>query len=64
MCVSVRVCVCASPIIMIVWEGCFGMLVVVSAYECSHLISRAWIITTACKGNLRGTEFISVASVQ
>lgn len=39
--------VCRPPIIMVVWEDCFGMLAVVSVCKWSHLISRVWIITGA-----------------
>lgn len=39
--------VCRPPIITIVWEGCFGVLKVLSARKCSRLIWRGWIITGA-----------------
>lgn len=43
---------CWPPIIVIVWEDCFGVLVVVSACEGSHPISRACVISRACKETL------------
>lgn len=43
---------CWPPIIVIVWEDCFGALLVVSACECSHPISRACVVNRACKETL------------
>lgn len=46
----VRMCVYVRfPIIMIVWEDCFGMLTVVSAFKHSCLMSMAQIMSeSAC----------------